>query len=72
MTTLVVVNHPRDWPFDIAGMQVVTAGEYLGDPAYGDNPSARVLNLCPTDRYQGRGTTSRCLPRRAVSGRCPR
>jgi glutathione synthase/RimK-type ligase-like ATP-grasp enzyme len=55
MTTLVVVNHPRDWPFDIAGMQVVTAGEYLGDPAYGDNPSARVLNLCPTDRYQGRG-----------------
>ena len=55
MTTLVVVNHPRDWPFEISGMRIVTAREYLTDPAYSENQSARVLNLCRTERYQGRG-----------------
>jgi glutathione synthase/RimK-type ligase-like ATP-grasp enzyme len=55
MTVLVVVNHRRDWPFEIAGTRVVTAREYLTDPAYSENQSARVMNLCRTDRYQGRG-----------------
>src|SRR5690349_12326495 len=55
MTVLVVVHHPRDWPFEIAGTRVVTARDYLTDPAYSENQSARVLNLCRTDRYQGRG-----------------
>jgi glutathione synthase/RimK-type ligase-like ATP-grasp enzyme len=55
MTLLVVVHHPRDWPFDIAGTRIVTARDYLTDPAYSENQSARVLNLCRTDRYQGRG-----------------
>ena len=55
MGILVVVNHPRDWPFDIEGMRVVTARDYLTDPAYSENHSARVLNLCRTERYQGRG-----------------
>ncbi|HTL76491.1 MAG TPA: RimK family protein [Casimicrobiaceae bacterium] len=55
MTVLVVVHHPRDWPFEIAGTRVVTAREYLSDPTYSESQSARVLNLCRTDRYQGRG-----------------
>ncbi len=55
MTILVVVSHPRDWPFEIAGTRVVTARDYLTDPAYSETQSARVLNLCRTDRYQGRG-----------------
>ena len=55
MTILVVVNHPRDWPFEIPGMRIVTARDYLTDPAYSETQSARVLNLCRTDRYQGRG-----------------
>jgi glutathione synthase/RimK-type ligase-like ATP-grasp enzyme len=55
MTLLVVVHHPRDWPFDIPGARVVTARDYLTDPAYSESQSARVLNLCRTDRYQGRG-----------------
>jgi len=55
MSVLAVVNHPRDWPFEIAGMRIVTARDYLTDPAYSENHSARVLNLCRTDRYQGRG-----------------
>ena len=55
MSVLVVVNHPRDWPFEIGGMRIVTARDYLTDPAYTENQSARVLNLCRTERYQGRG-----------------
>jgi len=55
MNALVVVNHARDWPFDIDGARVVTAREYLTDPAYAENTSARIINLCRTDRYQGRG-----------------
>jgi glutathione synthase/RimK-type ligase-like ATP-grasp enzyme len=53
MNTLFVVNHPRDWPFDIDGVRVVTAREYLTDTV--DAPSLRVVNLCRTERYQGRG-----------------
>jgi hypothetical protein len=55
MNILVVVNHARDWPFEIDGARVVTARDYLTDPAYAENQSARVINLCRTDRYQGRG-----------------
>lgn len=55
MSVLLVVNHPRDWPFDIEGMRIVSAREYLTNPAYSENHSARVVNLCRTDRYQGRG-----------------
>jgi glutathione synthase/RimK-type ligase-like ATP-grasp enzyme len=55
MNLLIVVNHPRDFPFDIEGARTVTARDYLTDPAYGENQPARVLNLCRTDRYQGRG-----------------
>ncbi len=55
MSVLVVVNHPRDWPFPVEGTRLVTARDYLTDPTLGDSPPARVLNLCRTDRYQGRG-----------------
>src|SRR5689334_6652435 len=55
MNLLVVVNHPRDFPFDIEGARTVTARDYLTDPAYGENQPARVINLCRADRYQGRG-----------------
>jgi glutathione synthase/RimK-type ligase-like ATP-grasp enzyme len=55
MNILVVVNHPRDWPFDIEGTRAVSARDYLVDPAYSENHPARVLNLCRTERYQGRG-----------------
>ncbi|HJU21463.1 MAG TPA: RimK-like ATPgrasp N-terminal domain-containing protein, partial [Casimicrobiaceae bacterium] len=55
MMVLVVVNHPRDWPFDVPGTRIVTAREYLTDPAYSESASARVLNVCRGERYQGRG-----------------
>ena len=55
MNVVFVVNHARDWPFDIESARVVSAREYLTDPAWSDLQSARIVNLCRTDRYQGRG-----------------
>ncbi|TMG83126.1 MAG: RimK family alpha-L-glutamate ligase, partial [Betaproteobacteria bacterium] len=55
MNVFLVVNHKRDWPVEVPGANVVSAREYLTDPAYSENRPARVLNLCRTDRYQGRG-----------------
>ncbi len=55
MNVFLVVNHQRDLPVEIPGANVVSARAYLTDPAYSENRPARVLNLCRTDRYQGRG-----------------
>jgi glutathione synthase/RimK-type ligase-like ATP-grasp enzyme len=55
MNVCFVVNHARDWPFAIDGVRVVTAREYLTDPAFSEHQPARIVNLCRTDRYQGRG-----------------
>src|SRR6186997_3452949 len=55
MNVLFVVNQLRDWGAQIPGATVVSAREYLTDAAYGESQPARVINLCRTDRYQGRG-----------------
>jgi len=54
MNVLIVVNHRRDWPNDVAGATVISAREYLTDAA-GETQPARVIKLCRTERYQGRG-----------------
>jgi hypothetical protein len=55
MNVCFVVNHARDWPFAIEGVRVITAREYITDPAFSEQQPARIVNLCRTDRYQGRG-----------------
>ena len=55
MSNLIVVNNPRDWPLDIAGVTVIPARAYLTDPAYGGDHLARVFNLCKSYRYQTLG-----------------
>ncbi len=55
MSNLIVVNNPRDWPLDVPGVTVVPARAYLTDPAYGNDRSVRVFNLCKTYRYQSLG-----------------
>jgi len=52
--TLIVTDHGQEW-FDIPDAPVLTARRYLGEPEGGRDGSARVLNLCRTGRYQGRG-----------------
>src|SRR4051794_20481346 len=52
---LVVVNHPRDFPWEIPGVSVVSAREYLTDDVHCEKRSTQVINLCRYDRYQSRG-----------------
>jgi glutathione synthase/RimK-type ligase-like ATP-grasp enzyme len=55
MSTLIVVNSPQDWPFDIPDVDVVDAWSYLTEHAYSELRGARVLNLCRSYRYQTTG-----------------
>ena len=51
----VVVDNPRDWPLNIAGVAVVSARTYLADPAYSEDHAAKVFNLCRSYRFQSLG-----------------
>jgi glutathione synthase/RimK-type ligase-like ATP-grasp enzyme len=55
MNTLIVTDQKQDWPFEIPGATVLTARRYLAEPESGLDADVRVLNLCRTARYQGRG-----------------
>src|SRR6478735_5417261 len=55
METLIVIDQRQQWPFEIPGAAVMTARRYLAEPDMGRAGNARVLNLCRTGRYQGRG-----------------
>src|SRR3982750_1782503 len=54
MKTIVVTDQNQKW-FEIADATVVTARRYLSEPESGNQGTVRVLNLCRTGRYQGRG-----------------
>ncbi|HET9651156.1 MAG TPA: RimK-like ATPgrasp N-terminal domain-containing protein, partial [Usitatibacter sp.] len=54
MNALVVTDQKQEW-LEIPDAAVVTARRYLAEPESGHEPSVRVLNLCRTGRYQGRG-----------------
>ena len=54
MRTVIVVDHSQEW-FDIPEAAVLTARHYLSEPDSGGDTSVRLLNLCRTGRYQGRG-----------------
>lgn len=55
MTVLFVIDRTEDWPFELPGSVVVTARDYLVDANFGNGPATQAVNLCRTDRYQGRG-----------------
>jgi glutathione synthase/RimK-type ligase-like ATP-grasp enzyme len=55
MSVLIVVDNPRDWPLQIPGVAVVSARAYLSDPAYGEDHTVKVYNLCKSYRYQSLG-----------------
>lgn len=54
MRTIIVTDHGQEW-FDLPDVPVLTARQYLGEPESGRAGNVRVLNLCRTGRYQGRG-----------------
>ena len=57
--TLIVVNNPRDWQFDIPGVTVVSAQDYLNQPSYG-------IAHQPQHVHQCKGARIRRLLRRAA------
>lgn len=54
MKTVVVTDQNHEW-FEISDATVLTARRYLAEPESANESSVRVLNLCRTGRYQGRG-----------------
>lgn len=53
MRTVIVTDHRQEW-FEIADAAVMTSRRYLAEHD-GGREAVRVLNLCRTGRYQGRG-----------------
>src|SRR3954470_15574130 len=54
MRTAIVIDHQQEW-FEVPDAAVLTARRYLAEPDSASEASVRVLNLCRTGRYQGRG-----------------
>ena len=46
MTRLIVVERPERWPFDVPGVQVVSAREYLTAERFAELGRATTLNFC--------------------------
>lgn len=55
MSNLIVVSNVQHWPLKIPDVSVISAKEYLTDPAYGGHLRARVYNLCKSYHYQSIG-----------------
>ena len=55
MKTLVVTDLRQEWLSAIPDAAVLTARSYLAESEGATGAGARVLNLCRTGRYQGRG-----------------
>ncbi len=55
MAVLIVANNPADWPFDLPGVELVSARKYLAENRYSRLRGARVFNLCRSYRYQSTG-----------------
>lgn len=54
MRTVMVTDHEQEW-FDVPDAVVLTGRRFLTEPDSGGEAGVRVLNLCRTGRYQGRG-----------------
>lgn len=55
MSILLVVDNPKGWPLHIPDVKVIAARAYLTDPAYSEDRTAKVFNLCRSYRYQAAG-----------------
>ncbi len=55
MNKLLIVDNPKKHHFSVDGVQVVSAKEYLTNPAFGTKKNLRVFNLCNDYGYQSKG-----------------
>jgi len=54
MATVIVIDREQAW-FEVQEAVVLSARRYLAEPDRDGEASVRVVNLCRTSRYQGRG-----------------
>lgn len=55
MTPIIVADSAACWPYEIPGIELVLAKDYLTNAVYSSIPRLRVFNLCRSHRYQGLG-----------------
>ncbi len=55
MISLVVVENPKSWPFDLEGAEVIAARNYLTDERWAGSRRVAVYNLCRRYGYQTTG-----------------
>jgi len=55
MSTLIVVEDPKQWPLEIPNTEVVAANTYLTSRRFVDLRGVKVLNLCRAHGYQSVG-----------------
>lgn len=55
VSTLIVVDDIKEWPFEIAGVDVVDGEAYLTQPSFGSLGRAQLFNLCRSYKYQSTG-----------------
>lgn len=52
---LIVVNNPKDWQFEIPGVEVISSKSYLTTSEKASYKNARIFNLCRSYKYQSSG-----------------
>lgn len=55
MQSLIIVENPKDWRFESAGAEVVSARDYLTNPRHALKRATKVFNLCRSYSYQSTG-----------------
>ena len=55
MSNYIVVNNVKKWQFNIPGVEVISARDYLLKSDYIRKRGIRIFNLCKTYKYQSIG-----------------
>lgn len=55
MSNYIIVNNARQWQFNIPGVEVISASDYLLTGEFINMRGAKIFNLCGSYRYQSTG-----------------
>lgn len=55
MSNYIIVNNARQWKFNIPGVEVISASDYLLTDEFINMRDAKIFNLCGSYRYQSTG-----------------
>lgn len=55
MSSLIIINQPKKWNFNIPGVDISTPEEYLTNPKYFEAKNWKIFNLSKSYKYQSEG-----------------